>query len=143
MYIYIKTTEICMQKYSITRDSPRSHSHTAAPPPLVTIQASKIVTGFLRFEGLMILKLLTSSLSFSSLTYSRDGTTLNQTTLSVLTFVAQTHGRTEAHREQWWRRAEHCSGVISKFQLTRPSQVTGFIGRKAVIATCLVPFTIY
>lgn len=64
--------------------------------------------GLPRFAGLMILKLLTPTLIFSSLTSTRDGTSPNQTTHWALTFVAQTHTWTSAYKEQWWKAAE-CS----------------------------------
>lgn len=106
--IYIKTTEIGMQKWSITTDFlwlPR-HTHTAGPPLLVTIRASKLVEGFPKFAGLMIWKVLIPALTFCSLTSTRDGTAPNQTTHCALNFVAQAHACTGTHKEQWRERAE-------------------------------------
>lgn len=80
--------------------------------------------------------------SFSDI-YERWGSTRPNNPLCIELCGAGPHVHRYTQRtvvEKTWM---ICSGVITQDHLTGPSQMTGLTGRKAAIATSLLPFSIY
>lgn len=103
------------------------------------VLSQQIMTDFPRFQGLMVLKLLTPLLCFSSLTSERwDKPKPNNPLCTECCSPDPCVNRCPQRTMEGNSRMVF-SGVMSKCHLTGYSQMTGFTGRKNVIATSLLP----